>query len=43
VLEFALERMPEALAEDEPAVAAPAVAAKAEAAAPVVAADGLPH
>jgi ATP-dependent Lon protease len=43
VLEVALERLPEALAEDEPAVAAPAVAAKSEAAAPVVAADGLPH
>ena len=43
VLEVALERVPEALAEDEPAVAAPAAAAKAEAAAPVVAADGLPH
>jgi ATP-dependent Lon protease len=42
VLEIALERMPEALADEEvPATAAPA--AKAEVTPPVVSSDGLPH
>jgi ATP-dependent Lon protease len=39
VLEIALEKAPQALPEDEPATAA----AKTDVAAPVVAADGLPH
>ncbi|MBE0548729.1 MAG: endopeptidase La [Rubrivivax sp.] len=43
VLAIALERVPEALADEEPAAAAPAAVAKAEAAAPALAADGLPH
>ncbi len=43
VLEIALERVPEALADEEPVAAAPAAAAKAEVAAPAPAADGLPH
>ena len=43
VLEVALERVPEALADEEPVAAAPAAAAKAEVAAPAVSADGLPH
>jgi ATP-dependent Lon protease len=43
VLEIALERAPQALADEEPVVAAASAAApKPEAAAPV-AADGLPH
>jgi ATP-dependent Lon protease len=41
VLEYSLERMPQALADEEPAAAAPA--AQPEAAAPAAAADGLPH
>jgi ATP-dependent Lon protease len=41
VLEVALERMPQALPEDE--AVDPKAAAKTEAPAPVVAADGLPH
>ena len=44
VLAVALERMPEALAEDEPVpAAAPAAAAQPEVAPPAAAADGLPH
>jgi ATP-dependent Lon protease len=43
VLEYALERMPQALADDEPAAAAAAPAAQPEAPAPAAAADGLPH
>jgi len=46
VLEVALERMPEALPEDEPVVAAPVAAAAAEAVTPVVstgAGDVRPH
>lgn len=42
VLEIALEKMPEPLA-DEEAVASPAAAPKAEVAAPAVSSDGLPH
>jgi ATP-dependent Lon protease len=43
VLEVALERLPEALAEDEPPAAVAAAAATGEVKPPVVAADGLPH
>ncbi|MBK8864374.1 MAG: endopeptidase La [Betaproteobacteria bacterium] len=43
VLEIALERLPEALAEDEPPAAVAAAAATGEVKPPVVAADGLPH
>jgi ATP-dependent Lon protease len=41
VLEYSLERMPQSLADEEPAAAAPA--AQPEAPAPAAAADGLPH
>jgi ATP-dependent Lon protease len=44
VLAIALERVPEALADDEPAAtAAPVAAATSDVAPPAVAADGLPH
>ena len=43
VLEVALERLPESLAEDEPPAAVVAAAATGEVKPPVVAADGLPH
>jgi ATP-dependent Lon protease len=43
VLEIALERPPQALADEEPVVVAAAEAPKPEAAAPAPAADGLPH
>jgi ATP-dependent Lon protease len=43
VLEHALERTPQALPDEEPVAVVAAVAAKPEAAAPTIAADGLPH
>ncbi|MDZ7590993.1 MAG: endopeptidase La [Rubrivivax sp.] len=43
VLEVALERLPESLAEDEPPAAVAAAAATGEVKPAVVAADGLPH